>query len=92
MTKRNRVTNLQQYQQRSEELKQEGYVAVRPDAFISPQSDGYKVFSWNDYVHSMLLSEAGASASSSGGGSALGNRYLPSLHQVEAKASISRKM
>jgi len=67
MTKKNRVTNLQQYQKRSEELKQEGYVAVRPDAFISPNNDGYKAFSWNDYVHSMLLSEAGASASCSGG-------------------------
>ena len=70
MTRKNRVTNLQQYQKRSEELKQEGYVAVRPDAFISPNNDGYKAFSWNDYVHSMLLSEAGASASCSGGESA----------------------
>lgn len=70
MTSKNRVTNLQQYQKRSEELKQEGYVAVRPDAFISPNNDGYKAFSWNDYVHSMLLSEAGASASCSGGESA----------------------
>ena len=70
MTSKNRVTNLQQYQKRSEELKQEGYVAVRPDAFISPNNGGYKAFSWNDYVHSMLLSEAGASASYSGGESA----------------------
>ena len=70
MTRKNRVTNLQQYQKRSEELKQEGYVAVRPDAFISPNNGGYKAFSWNDYVHSMLLSEAGASASCSGGESA----------------------
>lgn len=70
MTSKNRVTNLQQYQKRSEELKQEGYVAVRPDAFISPNNDGYKAFSWNDYVHSMLLNEAGASASCSSGESA----------------------
>lgn len=70
MSKRNRVTNLQQFQQRSEELKQEGYVAVRPDAYVSPKNGGYKVFSWNDYVHSMLLSEAGMSASGSGEGSA----------------------
>lgn len=70
MTSKNRVTNLQQYQKRSEELKQEGYVAVRPDAFISPNNGGYKAFSWNDYVHSMLLNEAGASASCSGGESA----------------------
>ena len=70
MTRKNRVTNLQQYQKRSEELKQEGYVAVRPDAFISPNNGGYKAFSWNDYVHSMLLSEAGGSASCSGGESA----------------------
>ena len=70
MTSKNRVTNLQQYQKRSEELKHEGYVAVRPDAFISPNNGGYKAFSWNDYVHSMLLNEAGASASCSGGESA----------------------
>lgn len=30
---RNKVTTLQQLQQRSEELKDAGYVAVRPDAF-----------------------------------------------------------
>ena len=70
MRQKNRVTNLQQFQQRSEELKQDGYVAVRPDAYVSPKNGGHKVFSWNDYVRSMLLSEAGMSASASGEGSA----------------------
>lgn len=71
MSKRNRVTNLRQFQQRSEELKQEGYVAVRPDAYVSPNNSGCKVFSWNDYVRSMLLSSAGMSSTSgSGEGSA----------------------
>ena len=70
MTKRNRVSNLQQFQERSEELKRDGYVAVRPDAFVSPKNGGSKVFSWNDYVRSMLLSEVGMSASASGEGNA----------------------
>lgn len=60
---RNKVTNLQQLQQRSEELKDAGYVAVRPDAFTPLNNGGGKVFSWNDYVHSMLLTTAGMSAS-----------------------------
>ena len=60
---RNKVTNLQQLQQRSEELKDAGYVAVRPDAFTPLKNGGGKVFSWNDYVHSMLLTTAGMSAS-----------------------------
>ncbi len=55
---KNKVTNLSQLQQRSEELKQKGYVAVRPGQFTRPTS-GIKAFSWNDYVRSMLISEAG---------------------------------
>ena len=51
---KNRVTNLQQLQDRSDELKRDGYVAVSPAAFINPNS-GSKVFSWNDYVRSMLF-------------------------------------
>lgn len=56
--KRNKVSNLKQLQERSEELKRDGYVAVRPGEFTHP-SNGDKAFSWNDYVHSMLISEAG---------------------------------
>lgn len=55
---RNKVSNLAELQNRSEELKQQGYVAVKPGAFTSPHSDGAKAFSWNDYVHSMLISSA----------------------------------
>ena len=58
----NKVTNLQQLQQRSEELEKEGYVAVRPGSFIQP-GNGQKVFSWNDYVHDQLMTTASMSAS-----------------------------
>lgn len=58
----NKVTNLQQLQQRSEELKKEGYVAVRPGSFIQP-GNGQKVFSWNDYVRDQLMTTASMSAS-----------------------------
>jgi dienelactone hydrolase len=37
---KNRVTNLQQLQNRSEELKDAGYVAVRPDAFTPFKNGG----------------------------------------------------
>lgn len=57
----NKVTNLQQLQQRSEELKKEGYVAVRPGSFVQP-GNGQKVFSWNDYVHDQLMTTASMSA------------------------------
>lgn len=64
---RNKVSNLAELQNRSEELKQQGYVAVKPGAFTSPHSDGAKAFSWNEYVHAMLISNSatvpGASAS-----------------------------
>lgn len=53
---RNKVSNLAELQNRSEELVKAGYVAVKPGAFTSPHSDGAKAFSWNDYVHSMLIS------------------------------------
>lgn len=56
---RNKVSNLAELQNRSEELKQQGYVAVKPGEFTSPSSaHGSKAFSWNDYVHSMLISSA----------------------------------
>ena len=55
---RNKVSNLAELQNRSEELAKAGYVAVKPGAFTSPHSDGAKAFSWNDYVHSMLISSA----------------------------------
>lgn len=67
MTKK--VHTLQQLQERSEELEQSGYVAVRPGEFTSPRTNGH-VFSWNDYVHSMLIREAGMSATGDAGSSA----------------------
>ena len=65
----NTVSNLQQLQERSEELRRAGYVAVRPGEFCSPKTGG-KAFSWNDYVHSMLISEAGMTAQGTSGSSA----------------------
>lgn len=76
---KNRVTNLQQLQQRSEELKGAGYVAVRPDAFVSPKNGGNKVFSWNDYVHSMLLTTAGMSASGGDAGSSEARQQVSTI-------------
>lgn len=80
---RNRVTNLQQLQQRSEELKDAGYVAVRPDAFTPLNNGGGKVFSWNDYVHSMLLTTAGMSAS---GGDASGSAARQQVSTIFASS------
>lgn len=58
----NKVSSISQLQQRSEELKAQGYEAVRPAAFVRPNSDGSRTFSWGEYVHSMLMSSAQGSA------------------------------
>lgn len=63
------VSNLNELQDRSEELKKAGYNMVRPDEFIIPGQGG-KVFSWNDYVHDMLISNAGMSSNGTATGSA----------------------
>lgn len=76
---RNKVTNLQQLQQRSEELKDAGYVAVRPDAFTPLKNGGNKVFSWNDYVHSMLLTTAGMSASGGDAGGSAARQQVSTI-------------
>lgn len=65
---RNRVSNLGQLQERSEELKREGFVAVRPGDFTSGSYES-KVFSWNDYVHSMLVSPEFSTAGTAGSAS-----------------------
>ncbi len=69
MASRTKVSNLKELQKRSEELKRDGYIAVRPSAF-TPISDKSNVFSWNDYVHSMLISEAGMTQQGTSGSSA----------------------
>ena len=76
---KNRVTNLQQLQNRSEELKDAGYVAVRPDAFTPLKNGGGKVFSWNDYVHSMLLTTAGMSASGGDAGGSAARQQVSTI-------------
>ena len=75
---KNRVTNLQQLQDRSEELKRDGYVAVSPAAFINPNS-GAKVFSWNDYVRSMLFEAAGMTAQGSSTTSSGARRQISTI-------------
>ncbi len=68
---KNKVSNLQQFQNRSEELKEQGYVAVRPGAFTPMRGDGSKVFSWHDYVHDQLVrAECNAAPSSASGSGA----------------------
>ena len=54
------VSSIDQLQQRSEELKAQGYEAVRPAAFTGPNSDGSRTFSWGEYAHSMLTSSSSA--------------------------------
>ena len=76
---KNRVTTLQQLQNRSEELKDAGYVAVRPDAFTPLKNGGGKVFSWNDYVHSMLLTTAGMSASGGDAGGSAARQLVSTI-------------
>lgn len=67
---KNKVTNLRQLQERSEELRREGYSAVRPGQFAVPDGAGGRAFSWNDYVHSMLISASGQAPAGAGGGAA----------------------
>ena len=57
-----KVSSISQLQQRSEELKAQGYEAVRPAAFVRPNSDGSRTFSWGEYVHSMLMSSVQGTA------------------------------
>ncbi len=58
------VSSIDQLQQRSEELKAQGYEAVRPAAFVGPNSDVCRTFSWGEYAHSMLTSSAQGAAGS----------------------------
>lgn len=57
-----KVSSISQLQQLSEELKTQGYEAVRPAAFVSPNYDGSRTFSWGEYAHSMLMSSAHGTA------------------------------
>lgn len=54
----NTVSSLNEFQQRSEELKAQGYEAVRPGAYCHHNTDGGNTFSWADYVHTKLMSSA----------------------------------
>ena len=54
----NTVSSLNEFQQRIEELKAQGYEAVRPAAYCHHNTDGGNTFSWADYVHTKLMSSA----------------------------------
>jgi len=62
----NKVNNIQELAQVSEQLKAEGMVAVKPMAYGGKHS-GVKAFSWNDYIHSMLISQSNIGAMDSNG-------------------------
>ena len=64
MASRKTVSNLKELQERSEGLKREGYVAVKPGEFTPVRGDGGKVFSWQDYVHSQLIRAEGGTSGS----------------------------
>ena len=51
------VSNISELQQRSEELRSQGYEAVLPGAFCAPKQGG-NVFSWGEYVHQKLTASA----------------------------------
>ena len=51
------VSNISEFQQRSEELQSQGYEAVLPGAFCTPKQGG-SVFSWGEYVHQKLTASA----------------------------------
>lgn len=69
MSRKSRVTNLNQLQKRSAELQSKGYVAVRPDQFIRPNAPGHTL-SWGDLVRQTLSPNVQASAAGCEGGSA----------------------
>lgn len=52
------VSNISEFQQRSEELQSQGYEAVLPGAFCAPKQGGSNVFSWGEYVHQKLMASA----------------------------------
>lgn len=87
---RNKVSNLQQLQHRSEELKDAGYVAVRPDAFVRSGNGGDKVFSWNDYVHGMLVTTAGMSASSGSASSSAARRQVSTIFASSGGENLAK--
>ena len=52
------VSNISEFQQRSEELQSQGYEAVLPGAFCAPKQGGSNVFSWGEYVRQKLTASA----------------------------------
>lgn len=74
-----KVSDINQFQQRSEELKQRGYVAVRPDEFIRPATGGSNAFSWKDYVHQQLISAESRSTDGGSGMSSAARRQVSTV-------------
>ena len=63
----NTVSSLNEFQQRSEELRAQGYEAVRPAAYCHHKTDGGNAFSWAEYVHTKLMSSAHAGSNNAPG-------------------------
>ena len=73
-----KVSSIFQLQQLSEELNAQGYEAVRPAAFVRPNSDGSRTFSWGEYVHSMLMSSAQGTAGAGNARREISTVFAPS--------------
>nr|DAI03528.1 MAG TPA: hypothetical protein [Caudoviricetes sp.] len=63
----NTVSSLNEFQKRSEELRAQGYEAVRPAAYCHHNTNGGNTFSWSDYVHTKLMSSAHAGNNNAAG-------------------------
>lgn len=63
----NTVSSLNEFQQRSEELRAQGYEAVRPAVYCHHKTDGGNAFSWAEYVHTKLMSSAHAGSNNAAG-------------------------
>lgn len=57
---RNKVSTIRELQDRSEELRKEGYIPVRPSRYV--RGEAQRAFSWADYLHSQLMTQAGMTA------------------------------
>lgn len=68
---KNKVSNLQQFQERSEELRSAGYVAVKPGRYLSRHSEG-KTMTWNELIRQQIYSAEARQDSS-------GKRHISTL-------------
>lgn len=88
--KKNRVSNLSQFQQRSEELKSAGYVAVRPGALSPIRGDGGTAFSWGDYVRQQIIRAEGGSVSGSASGTASARKQISTIFASSGGENLAK--